>query len=113
MAKSKTNSLPNIYIYIYINTPNQPSRKEHNTTPPIKKRGAPPRCTQGQDKPAQHRNQRSPGVHINIYGNFRRIRETIQRASKYNSDPFGNVINLSNFKFCIPVYKLLGKNRGI
>ena len=48
---------------------------------------------------------------IYIYiGNFRRIRETIQRASKYNSDPFGNVINLSNFKFCIPVYKLLGKN---
>ena len=78
----------------------QSSRKQLEPTPPIEKRGAHPLGTQGQDKQTQHRNQRSTRVHINSNGNFRRIRETIKRASKYKS----------NFKFRIPVYKLLGKN---
>ena len=90
----------------------QTNLAENNSNPlrQSKETGSPALGTQGQDKQTQHRNQRSTRIHINSNGNFRRIRETIQRASKYKSDPFGNVINLSNFKFRIPVCKLLGKN---
>ena len=60
----------------------QINQAEKNTTQhrQSKNGGAPPRGTQEQDKPAQHRNQRSPGVHIKSNGNFRRIRETIQKS---------------------------------
>ena len=50
-----------------------------------------------------HRYKRSSRLHINRYGNFKRIRETIKNTSSYKSDPFGNVVNLSNLEFSIPV----------
>ena len=63
-----------------------------------------------QKQQGSHRHERSSRVHINRYGNFKHIRETIKNTSKYKSDPFGIVVNLSNLEFSIPVYKLLGKN---
>ena len=63
-----------------------------------------------QKQQGSHLHERSSRIHINRYGNFKRIRETIKNTSKYKSDPFGNVVNLSNLEFSIPVYKLLAKN---
>ena len=76
-----------------------------------KKRGARLHLVGGKQKQqGSHQHKRSSRVHINRYGNFKRIRETIKNTSKYKSDPFGIVVNLSVLEFSIPVYKLLGKN---
>ena len=53
---------------------------------------------------------RTNRIHLHSYANIKRIRRTIANTTKYQSDPFGSVINLSRYDFSIHTFKLLGKN---
>ena len=42
--------------------------------------------------------------------NFGNLRKTIEKSIKYQSDPNGNIINLTKHSFTKTEYKLLNKN---
>ena len=61
-------------------------------------------------KRRSHSDRRSNNIHKHNYGNFTRIRNTIHKTEVFNTDPFGNVINLSKKSFTYNEFKLLNRN---
>ena len=59
----------------------------------------------------QYRIKGNNRIHSNNrYGNFTKLRKTLQATTRYIADPFGTVINLSNNEFLMHEFKLLGYN---
>ena len=58
----------------------------------------------------QFRNFGNEKLSSQRYANHKRIRQTLNQSIKYQSYPYGKVVNLSNFKFSLYEYKLLGYN---
>ena len=49
-------------------------------------------------------------IHRRNYENFENLRETIEKSIRHQSDPNGNIINLTKHSFTKAEYKLLNKN---
>jgi hypothetical protein len=60
--------------------------------------------------PERNGNIRDEKISSGRFGNYKRLRQAVNNTVKHESDPFGQVINLSNFKFTVNEYKLLGYN---
>ena len=60
--------------------------------------------------PKRNRVERNEKILKGSYGNYKRIRQTTKRTDKFESDPYGQVINLSKQSFTKTEYKLLGYN---
>ena len=58
----------------------------------------------------KHRTDQRHKLHRTNHGNFIKLRKTLEDTIRYQSDPAGQVINLSTKRFCKDTFKLLNKN---
>ena len=58
----------------------------------------------------KHRTDQRYKLHRTNHGNFIKLRKTLEDTIRFQSDPAGQVINLSTKRFCKDTFKLLNKN---
>ena len=56
------------------------------------------------------RYHRGDRIHRTNNGNISKLWRKVEKSTKFQSDPIGNVMNLSKYKFSKATYRLLNKN---
>ena len=82
--------------------------KTSNTCANPKKR-VPGLCV-SRGRRGKHRTDQRHKLHRKHHGNFIKLRKTLEDTIGFQSDPAGQVINLSAKRFCKYTFKLLNKN---
>ena len=73
------------------------------------KKGVPGLCVSRGPR-RKHRTDQRDKLHRTNHDNFIKSRKTIEDTIRFQSDPAGQVINLSTKRFCKDTFKLLNKN---